>query len=136
MMALVSSDVFDFFRRATDAEQVFEAVLVRDRLVILKILLGYAGDRETAEELAQEVFIRCAVKLRRSGRRYQALTPQGSMRGFLLLNVLSNNGEGGSTRRPGKVTRGPEAATPQGSLDEGIVLRPDQSGRDALETMD
>ncbi len=35
--------------------------------------------------------IRCAVKLRRSGRRYQALTPQGSIGGVLLLDGLLND---------------------------------------------
>ena len=81
------------------------------------------------------VLSECAVKLRRSGRRYKALTPQESIRGFLLFDVLPNDGEGCSSRRSGKITGGPEAATPQRSLNAGIVLLPDQAGGDAFEAI-
>ncbi len=53
-----------------------------------------------------------AVKLRRSGRRYQALTPSGSIWGFLLLDVLLDDRQWGSSSRPGKITGGPEAIAP------------------------
>ncbi len=81
------------------------------------------------------LFIRCAVKLRRSGRRYQALTPQGSIRRFLLLDVLLDDRQWGFASRPGKITWGPEAATPQRSLNACIGLLTDQSGGNALEAI-
>ncbi|MDA8206622.1 MAG: sulfite exporter TauE/SafE family protein [Thermaerobacter sp.] len=59
----------------------------------LVIAWRYRGqvDRRFLAWLVPGVFIRCAVKLRRSGRRYKALAPQGSIRGFLLFNVWPND---------------------------------------------
>lgn len=51
-----------------ELEAALQTIISRDRLVLLKILMGYVGDWHAAEDLAQEVFVRIFTRLREGHR--------------------------------------------------------------------
>jgi len=86
----LDADAALMVRLAAGDESAFETLLARRRQWVLSLVYRFVGDREEAEDLAQEAFVR----LYRSRRRYK---PSAAFSTFLYRLVVNPSPEEGGT---------------------------------------
>jgi RNA polymerase sigma factor (sigma-70 family) len=111
-----------------DADQGLAALIVRDRLAVLGVALGYLGNPADAEDVTQDVFFKACQELR-AGRSAAELTRDWMFRVTATTAIDIGRRRSAWWRRVVPATEAPDVPSPESSPEDHVV---EESGRGAV----